>query len=60
MNLFVCFFLKITAPHLTGLKFKLFVKLLETPLVGPLIISHLKKENKIVEVCFLFFFKVLC
>lgn len=39
----------IQAPHLTGLKFKLFVKLLETPLVGPLIISRLKKDNKIVE-----------
>ncbi|KAF9665864.1 hypothetical protein SADUNF_Sadunf16G0169100 [Salix dunnii] len=39
----------IQAPHLTGLTFKLFVKLLETPLVGPLIISHLKKENKMNE-----------
>ncbi|KAJ6777370.1 TRANSAMIDASE [Salix koriyanagi] len=39
----------IQAPHLTGLKFKLFVKLLETPLIGPLIISHLKKENNMIE-----------
>ncbi|CAK7330349.1 unnamed protein product [Dovyalis caffra] len=39
----------IQAPHLTGLTFKLFVKLLETPLVGPLIVSHLKKENKMTE-----------
>lgn len=40
----------IAAPHLTGFRLKLFVKLLEAPLVGSLIISNLKKENKMVEV----------
>ncbi|KAJ4843118.1 hypothetical protein Tsubulata_002902 [Turnera subulata] len=35
----------VKAPHLTGLAFKLFVKILETPLVGPLIMSNLKKQN---------------
>lgn len=39
----------IAAPHLTGIGLKLFVKLLETPLIGSLIISHLKKENKMLE-----------
>ncbi|EEF44079.1 glutamyl-tRNA(gln) amidotransferase subunit A, putative [Ricinus communis] len=39
----------IEAPHLTGLGFKLFVKLLEAPVIGSLIISHLKKENKMNE-----------
>ncbi|CAA2996991.1 fatty acid amide hydrolase-like, partial [Olea europaea subsp. europaea] len=41
---------KIEAPHLTGFRLKLFVKLLEAPLVGSLIISNLKKENKMVEI----------
>ncbi|CAK7330355.1 unnamed protein product [Dovyalis caffra] len=39
----------IQAPHLTGLTFKLFVKFLEIPVIGPLVISHLKKQNKMVE-----------
>ncbi|KAL5541242.1 hypothetical protein UlMin_042715 [Ulmus minor] len=40
---------EIKAPHLTGFVFKLFVKILEAPLIGSLIISHLKKENKMDE-----------
>lgn len=39
----------IKAPHLTGLIFKLFVKLVEAPVIGSLIIAVLKKQNKIVE-----------
>ncbi|XP_038708901.1 fatty acid amide hydrolase-like isoform X1 [Tripterygium wilfordii] len=37
------------APHLTGLLFKLFVKMIEAPFIGSLIIYHLKKQNKMVE-----------
>ncbi|KAK6136437.1 hypothetical protein DH2020_029793 [Rehmannia glutinosa] len=40
---------KIEAPHVTGFWLKFFVKLLEAPLIGSLIISHLKKENKMIE-----------
>ncbi|KAI5661290.1 hypothetical protein M9H77_20613 [Catharanthus roseus] len=40
---------KIQAPHLTGLSLKLFVKLLEAPVIGYLIVSRLKKENGMVE-----------
>ncbi|KAB1206729.1 Fatty acid amide hydrolase [Morella rubra] len=39
----------VQAPHLTGSMFKLFVRVVEAPVVGSLIISHLKKQNKIVE-----------
>ncbi|XVF01457.1 hypothetical protein REPUB_Repub04eG0091000 [Reevesia pubescens] len=39
----------IQAPHLTGLMFKLFVRIIEAPLIGSLIISILKKQNKMVE-----------
>lgn len=39
------------APHLTGFWLKFFVKILETPLIGSLVISNLKKENGIIEVC---------
>lgn len=39
----------IQAPHLTGLGFKLFVKILEAPIIGSLIISYLKKQNKMDE-----------
>ncbi|KAJ1434880.1 Amidase, conserved site [Sesbania bispinosa] len=39
----------IQAPHLTGFVFRLFVRILETPLIGPLIVTFLKKENKIDE-----------
>lgn len=39
----------IQAPHLTGLAFKLFVKVVEAPIIGSLIISQLKKQNKMIE-----------
>ncbi|KAI4299199.1 hypothetical protein L6164_032680 [Bauhinia variegata] len=37
------------APHLTGLVFSLFVRIVEAPLLGPWIMSKLKKQNKIDE-----------
>ncbi|XP_057431102.1 fatty acid amide hydrolase [Lotus japonicus] len=37
----------IQAPHVTGFMFRLFVRILETPLIGPLIVNMIKKENKI-------------
>ncbi|XVE49415.1 hypothetical protein DITRI_Ditri01bG0080900 [Diplodiscus trichospermus] len=40
---------EIQAPHLTGLMLKLFVRLIEAPVIGSLIISFLKKQNKMVE-----------
>ena len=53
----------LTAPNLTGFWLKLFVKILEAPLLGPLFIYFMKKDNKMIEVCcvaffflFLFFF----
>ena len=36
----------LVAPHMTGMWLKLFVKLIEAPLIGSLIISNLKKQNK--------------
>ncbi|XP_031381924.1 fatty acid amide hydrolase isoform X2 [Punica granatum] len=39
----------IQAPHLTGLVLKLFIKIIEAPVIGPAIISYLKKQNKMVE-----------
>ncbi|KAM7482372.1 hypothetical protein LguiB_006955 [Lonicera macranthoides] len=39
----------IQAPHLTGYSLKFFVKLIEAPLIGPLIIHYIKKQNKMVE-----------
>lgn len=39
------------APHLTGFGFRLLVRLIEAPLIGPLLMNYLKKENKIDEVC---------
>ncbi|MBA0751517.1 hypothetical protein Gogos_000435 [Gossypium gossypioides] len=39
----------IKAPHLTGLMLKLFVRMVEAPVLGSLIMSFLKKQNKIVE-----------
>ncbi|XVE93568.1 hypothetical protein REPUB_Repub01dG0206000 [Reevesia pubescens] len=39
----------IQAPHLTGLMLKLFVRIIEAPVIGSFIISFLKKQNKIVE-----------
>ncbi|XP_071685928.1 fatty acid amide hydrolase-like [Rutidosis leptorrhynchoides] len=41
--------LRIEAPHITGLALKFFVKLVELPLIGSLIIGHLKKQNKMNE-----------
>ncbi|XP_071716842.1 fatty acid amide hydrolase-like [Rutidosis leptorrhynchoides] len=41
--------LQTEAPHITGLALKLFVKLIELPLIGSLIIGHLKKQNKMNE-----------
>lgn len=38
------------APHLAGLSLKLFVKLVEAPLIGPSIMSYLKKQNKMFRV----------
>ncbi|CAH1420447.1 unnamed protein product [Lactuca virosa] len=40
---------EIQAPDVTGLWLWIFVKLLETPLIGPVILSYLKKRNKITE-----------
>lgn len=41
------------APHLTGSILKLFVRIIEIPIIGSLIISFMKKENNMVEVrCF--------
>ncbi|XP_023764778.1 fatty acid amide hydrolase [Lactuca sativa] len=37
---------EIEAPHITGLLLKFFVKLVEMPLIGSLLIGHLKKQNK--------------
>ncbi|GAV65098.1 Amidase domain-containing protein [Cephalotus follicularis] len=39
----------IQAPHLTGFKLKLFVRIIETPLIGSFIMSLLKKQNKMVQ-----------
>lgn len=39
----------IDAPHLTGLTFRLFVKILEAPLIGAAIISYMKKKNGMIE-----------
>lgn len=40
----------LAAPHLTGLLLKAFVNLIEVPVVGPVIISQVKKQNKMVQV----------
>ncbi|CAN6821657.1 unnamed protein product, partial [Brassica oleracea] len=39
----------IKAPHLTGFLFKLFVNMLETPLIGSSIVDSLKKNNGMTE-----------
>ncbi|XP_041011617.1 fatty acid amide hydrolase isoform X2 [Juglans microcarpa x Juglans regia] len=39
----------IQAPHLTGFIFKFFVSIIEAPVIGSLLISYLKKKNKLVE-----------
>uniref|UniRef100_M4ESY7 Amidase domain-containing protein n=1 Tax=Brassica campestris TaxID=3711 RepID=M4ESY7_BRACM len=40
----------IKAPHLTGFLFKLFVKMLEAPLIGSLIVETLKKNNGMTQI----------
>ncbi|CAF1921840.1 unnamed protein product [Brassica oleracea var. botrytis] len=40
----------IKAPHLTGFLFKLFVKMLEAPLIGSLIVESLKKNNGMTQI----------
>ncbi|KAL7236143.1 hypothetical protein ACSBR1_019417 [Camellia fascicularis] len=40
----------IQAPHMAGVSLKLFVKLVEVPLIGSLIISYFKKQNKMAEI----------
>ncbi|KAL9238509.1 hypothetical protein vseg_012920 [Gypsophila vaccaria] len=40
---------QIESPHITGLTLKLFVNILEAPVVGPFLISYLRKKNKMVE-----------
>ncbi|XP_057515474.1 fatty acid amide hydrolase [Amaranthus tricolor] len=40
---------QIDAPHLTGSTLRLFVWLLEAPVIGSMIISYLRKKNKMVE-----------
>ncbi|CAO2813607.1 unnamed protein product [Amaranthus hypochondriacus] len=40
---------QVEAPHLTGSALGLFLKLLEAPIIGPMIITHLRKKNKMVE-----------
>ncbi|KAL2342026.1 hypothetical protein Fmac_009966 [Flemingia macrophylla] len=37
----------VQAPHLTGFVFRFFVRLLEAPLIGPVLMNYLKKENRI-------------
>lgn len=37
----------VQAPHLTGFWFRFFVRLIEAPLIGPFLLTMLKKENKI-------------
>ncbi|XP_010484225.1 PREDICTED: fatty acid amide hydrolase-like isoform X1 [Camelina sativa] len=41
---------EIKGPHLTGFSFKLFVNILEAPLIGPLIVDHLKKDNGMTKI----------
>ncbi|KAB2634839.1 fatty acid amide hydrolase-like [Pyrus ussuriensis x Pyrus communis] len=40
---------EIKAPHLTGLIFKLSVRIVEAPIVGSFIVSAMKKQNKITQ-----------
>lgn len=45
------FFSVFVAPHLTGFFLKLFVWIVEAPMIGSVIISFLKKQNKMTQVC---------
>ncbi|KAG6710928.1 hypothetical protein I3842_05G027900 [Carya illinoinensis] len=38
-----------STPHLTGFIFKVFVSIIEAPVIGSLLISYLKKKNKFIE-----------
>ncbi|KAL2936569.1 Fatty acid amide hydrolase [Bienertia sinuspersici] len=40
---------EIESPHITGSTFGLFVKILEAPVLGPLVIDYLRKKNKMVQ-----------
>ncbi|KNA08876.1 hypothetical protein SOVF_158690 [Spinacia oleracea] len=40
---------QIVAPHITGAVLGLFVTMAEAPVIGPLIISYLRKQNNMVE-----------
>lgn len=40
---------QIDAPHIAGFALKIFVNILETPVIGPLIIHYLRKKNRMVE-----------
>lgn len=40
---------EIDAPHITGSALKIFANIVEGPVIGPLIISYLKKKNKMIE-----------
>nr|DAD22214.1 TPA_asm: hypothetical protein HUJ06_023677 [Nelumbo nucifera] len=42
--------LRVPAPHLTGFALKLFVWLVEVPLIGSFIMSYVKKQNKMFEI----------
>lgn len=56
-------FYLVAAPHLAGFLFKLFVGILEMPVIGSFVVSILKKQNKIVEVfdcSFLSFLSSFC
>ncbi|CAI0448593.1 unnamed protein product [Linum tenue] len=39
----------VQAPSLSGIRLKLFTRILESPFFGSLIVSHVKKQNKMIE-----------
>lgn len=41
---------KIDAPHITGSALKFFINILEAPVIGPLIVSYLRKKNRMIEI----------
>lgn len=53
-------FFWLIAPHITGLALGFFTNLLEAPVVGPLIVSYLRKKNNTVEVGFPFTCRYIC
>lgn len=46
----LCWVFGLAAPHLTGLIFKLSVRIVEAPIVGSFIVSAMKKQNKMTQV----------